>query len=47
MATLKMRPIVMLMTVVVAGSAYFLFSNLKAELAPIEDRGSVHRRCRA
>ncbi len=37
--TLKLRPLVMLVTVGVAASSYFLFMGLKSELAPIEDRG--------
>jgi len=38
-ATLKMRPLIMLIAAGVAGSSYFLFTSLKSELAPIEDRG--------
>jgi multidrug efflux pump len=37
--TLGMGPIVFLITLGVAGSSYWLLVNLKAELAPIEDRG--------
>jgi multidrug efflux pump len=39
MMTLRVRPMVMLVAVAVAGSSYFLFGGLKSELAPIEDRG--------
>lgn len=37
--TLRMRPLVVLVALLVAGSTYFLFTGLKSELAPIEDRG--------
>src|SRR5690606_22968765 len=37
--TLRMRPAVVLVALLVAGSTYFLFTGLKSELAPIEDRG--------
>ncbi len=40
-ASLKMRPLILLLVVAVAGSCYFLFINLKSELAPIEDRGVI------
>jgi multidrug efflux pump len=38
-ATLRMRPAVVLGAVLTASASYFLFANLKSELAPIEDRG--------
>ncbi len=37
--TLRTRPVVVLVALLVAGSTYFLFTGLKSELAPIEDRG--------
>ncbi len=39
--TLGLRPLVIIVAVVVAGSSYFLLINLKSELAPIEDRGVI------
>ncbi|HEX2843543.1 efflux RND transporter permease subunit [Hyphomicrobium sp.] len=38
------RPVVLLLAVAVAGSCYFFFTNLKAELAPVEDRGVLRIR---
>lgn len=38
-ATLNLRPLIVLLVILVAGSSYFLFNSLKSELAPIEDRG--------
>ena len=38
-ATLRARPAVVLVALAVAGASYFLFTALKSELAPIEDRG--------
>ena len=38
------RPVVLLLAAVVAGSSYFFFVNLKAELAPLEDRGVLRIR---
>ncbi len=38
------RPAVLLLAVAVAGSSYFFFTNLKAELAPVEDRGVLRIR---
>jgi multidrug efflux pump len=38
-ATLAARPLVVLVALAVAGSSTFLFTTLKRELAPIEDRG--------
>ncbi|HDR46974.1 MAG TPA: efflux RND transporter permease subunit, partial [Geoalkalibacter subterraneus] len=39
--TLKANLAVILVALLVAGGAYFLFGMLKSELAPIEDRGTV------
>jgi multidrug efflux pump len=39
MATLRARPLVVLVALAVAGASYFLVTGLKSELAPIEDRG--------
>lgn len=38
-ATLRVTPVVIVIAAAAAGAAYFLFTNLKSELAPIEDRG--------
>jgi multidrug efflux pump len=38
---LSARPVVILIGLAVAGSSYFLFNNLKSELAPYEDQGTV------
>ncbi|MGE5768326.1 MAG: efflux RND transporter permease subunit, partial [Bacteroidota bacterium] len=40
-ATLRMRPLVILVAVAVAGASWFLLTGLKSELAPIEDRGVI------
>ena len=40
-ATLEARWLVVLAGVLVAGSSFFLFTTLKSELAPIEDRGTI------
>src|SRR5690606_6275877 len=40
-ASLKMRPLILVLVVAVAGSVYFLFITLKSERAPIEDRGVI------
>ncbi|MFN3461328.1 MAG: efflux RND transporter permease subunit, partial [Oceanibaculum sp.] len=40
--SLKMRFLVVLIGVGVAGSSYFLFTNLKSELSPTEDRGTIN-----
>ena len=37
--TLRVRPLVILVAVAVAGASYVLLAGLKSELAPIEDRG--------
>ncbi len=38
-ATLRGRPAVVVVAILVAGASYFLFMSLKSELAPVEDRG--------
>jgi multidrug efflux pump len=38
-ATLRARPVVVVLALLVAGSSWFLLTGLKSELAPIEDRG--------
>jgi len=43
-ASLRVRPLILLMVVVTAGAGYWLFTNLKSELAPIEDRGVLFTR---
>jgi len=40
-AALNARLLVIAIGLAVAGSSYFLFTSLKSELAPIEDRGTV------
>ena len=40
-ATLEARWLVVLAGLLVAGSSFFLFTTLKSELAPIEDRGTI------
>src|SRR5690606_24189344 len=37
--TLRVRPVVVLVAVLAAGASWLLFTGLKSELAPIEDRG--------
>ncbi|WP_448205576.1 efflux RND transporter permease subunit [Azospirillum sp. sgz302134] len=39
--SLRARPVVLLIGVVVAGLSYTLFTGLKSELAPVEDRGTI------
>ncbi|TNE40356.1 MAG: efflux RND transporter permease subunit [Alphaproteobacteria bacterium] len=39
--TLRVRPLVILVVLLVASASYFLLMSLKSELAPIEDRGVV------
>ncbi len=43
-ASLSVRPLILLLVVVTAGSGWWLFTNLKSELAPIEDRGVLFTR---
>jgi multidrug efflux pump len=38
---LAVRPLVLLVGLAVAGASYFLFMNLKSELAPLEDQGTI------
>ena len=38
---LAVRPVVLLVGLSVAGASYFLFTTIKAELAPIEDQGNI------
>lgn len=38
---LSMRPLVVLVALFAAGASVFFFSNLRSELAPVEDRGTV------
>ena len=38
---LAVRPLVLLIGLAVAGASYFLFSELKSELAPVEDQGNI------
>ncbi len=38
---LRVRPLVLLIGLGVAGSSYFLFNSLKSELAPYEDQGTI------
>lgn len=38
---LKVRPLVILIGLAVSGSSYFIFNNLKSELAPYEDQGTI------
>jgi multidrug efflux pump len=38
---LRVRPLVLLIGLAVAGSSWFVFTNLKSELAPYEDQGTI------
>ncbi|HEX5867221.1 MAG TPA: efflux RND transporter permease subunit [Beijerinckiaceae bacterium] len=38
---LGIRPVVVLIAALVAGGSAFLFANLRSELAPVEDRGTI------
>jgi multidrug efflux pump len=40
-AALRWRALVALLAVAVAGSSYFFFTQLRSELAPVEDRGTI------
>ncbi len=44
---LAVRPLVLLIGLAVAGASYFLFTALKAELAPVEDQGNIYVMFRA
>jgi multidrug efflux pump len=46
-ATLRIRPAVVLVAVLVAGASYILLTGLKSELAPVEDRGVLFTAGRA
>jgi len=43
-ASLDYRPVVLLLALAVAGSSLYLYSGLKSELAPVEDRGVIRVR---
>lgn len=38
---LSIRPVIVLLALGVAGGSYFFFTNLRSELAPVEDRGTI------
>jgi multidrug efflux pump len=38
---LSIRPVIVLLALLVAGGSYFFFTNLRSELAPVEDRGTI------
>lgn len=38
---LAVRPVIVLLAICVAGGSYYYFKNLRAELAPVEDRGTI------
>ncbi len=40
-ATLRARALVLLVGLIFAGSSYFVFTTLKPELSPVEDRGTI------
>jgi len=39
--SLKARPLVLLIGILVAGASWTLFTSLRSELAPVEDRGTI------
>nr|WP_047575948.1 efflux RND transporter permease subunit [Methylobacterium sp. ZNC0032] len=41
-AALSVRPLVLLLALGVAGSGYYFFTHLRAELSPVEDRGTIN-----
>ncbi len=41
-AALAIRPVIVLLALGVAGSSHFLFTSLRSELAPVEDRGTIN-----
>ncbi|MGO4406727.1 efflux RND transporter permease subunit [Bosea sp. RAF48] len=41
-AALTVRPLIVLLAVGVAGGGYYFFTHLRAELAPVEDRGTIN-----
>ncbi|KUL92858.1 multidrug transporter AcrB [Bosea sp. WAO] len=38
---LSVRPVIVLLALCVAGGSYYFFTNLRSELAPVEDRGTI------
>ena len=40
-AALSVRPLIVLLGLCVAGGSYYYFKNLRSELAPVEDRGTI------
>jgi len=38
---LSIRPVIVLLALMVAGGSWFFFTNLRSELAPVEDRGTI------
>lgn len=44
-AALTVRPLIVLLAVGVAGGGYYFFTHLRAELAPVEDRGTINVIC--
>jgi multidrug efflux pump len=40
-AALSMRPVIVVLALAVGGGSYFFFTNLRSELAPVEDRGTI------
>ena len=38
---LSIRPVIVLLALGVAGGSWFFFTNLRSELAPVEDRGTI------
>ncbi|MBN9436677.1 efflux RND transporter permease subunit [Bosea sp. (in: a-proteobacteria)] len=38
---LSVRPLIVLLALGVAGGSYYFFTNLRSELAPVEDRGTI------
>jgi multidrug efflux pump len=38
---LSVRPVIVLLALGVAGGSYYFFTNLRSELAPVEDRGTI------
>ncbi|MFN3672336.1 MAG: efflux RND transporter permease subunit [Bosea sp. (in: a-proteobacteria)] len=38
---LKVRPLIVLLAIGIAGCSYYFFTNLRSELSPVEDRGTI------
>jgi len=38
---LRVRPLIVLLAIGVAGGSYYFFTHLRSELAPVEDRGTI------